>query len=48
MAALGIDVGQFDRFAEPIGADTVGVMEASAAYAAEVEPPAVAAKELTH
>lgn len=48
MATFGIDVGQLDRFAEPIGADTVGVMVASAAYATAVEPPAVAAKELTH
>jgi len=48
MATFGIDVGQLDRFAEPIRADAVGIMVASAADATEVEPPAVAAEELTH
>ena len=48
MAALGIDVGEVDGLAEPVGADTVRVMVATAWHSEAVEPPAVEAEELAH
>lgn len=48
VAAFGIDVSELDRFAEPIGADAVGVVVTGADDTTAVEPPAVAAEELTH
>jgi hypothetical protein len=48
MAALGIDVGQIDRFAEPVRADTVGVVITSAGNSKAVKPPAIEAQKLAH
>lgn len=48
MAAIGVDVGELDGLAQPVGADAVGLVYTSADDAAAVEPPAVAAQELAH
>lgn len=48
VAAFGIDVGEFDRFAEPVGADAGGVMNTSTEDSAEVAPPTVETKKLAH
>jgi hypothetical protein len=48
MAALRVDVGQLNRLAQPIGANTVRVVVTSAGHAETVEPPAITAKELAH
>ena len=48
VAALGIDIGQLDGLAEPVGTDAVCVVIATTGHAQTVEPPAIAAQELTH
>ena len=48
VAALGVDIGQLDRFAEPLGTDADSVVIATAGDAQAVEPPTIAAQELTH
>lgn len=48
VTALGVDIGQLDRFAQPVGTDAVGVVIATAGDAQAVEPPTIAAQELTH
>lgn len=48
VATFRVDVGHLNGLAEPVRADTVCVMVTSADDATAIEPPAVAADELTH
>lgn len=48
VAAVGVDVGEIDGFAQPVRADASGVVQASAGDSTAVEPPAPTAQELTH
>jgi hypothetical protein len=48
MAALRVDVAQFNRLAQPVGADTDRFVDSPADNSAAIEPPTVAAQELAH
>jgi hypothetical protein len=43
MAAIGIDIGEITRFADPVRAETVRVMASSAGNSHAVKPPAATA-----
>jgi hypothetical protein len=48
VAALGIDEAEIIGFAEPVGAEAEGFVDATAADSAIVPPAASADKALTH
>jgi hypothetical protein len=48
MAAFGVDVLEVDGFEKPVRTNAYSLMDACTGNSAAVEPPALAAQELTH
>lgn len=48
MAAFGVDVLEVDGFEKPVRTNACSLMHACTGNSAAVEPPALAAQELTH